>query len=234
LIYRTIWPTGCVALLLVAMSINASAVPALRITFYAPVQKNSPVRIVGFAYDESRLQFEFLNVSSKPVVAIDIEGLAFAPSGCSFKPPMAYENFGIGRYQVHLLPNERKLTAHDAPHAYLLGFIVGTARDLETAYLKAQIRIFEVDFADGTKWGEEPRFPTGLESKLVASDSEMCSDADAVIATTQALGLIKESRFRVNTEDKKVRRREETEGDTAQVHFSCNLDNQLAACSPSK
>jgi len=89
MIYRTTWLTGCVALLLVAMSINASAVPALRITFYAPVQKSPPVRIVGFAYDESRLQFEFLNVSSKPVVAIGIEGLAFAPSGGPFKPPMA-------------------------------------------------------------------------------------------------------------------------------------------------
>jgi len=219
--------------LLLAATMEASAAPALRVNFYAPVQHDSPVRIVGFAYDDSHLQFEFLNVSGKPIVAVDVEGLAFAPSGCSLNS-LPYVGFGIGSYQIHLLPNERKLTALDAPHAYFLPFIVAASQRLETAYLKAQIRVFEVDFADGTKWGKEPQFPTGLESKLIAADRESCSDAEAVAETVQALRMVNKTRFRTITEDRTAVHGGETDDDVAQAQFSCSLDGQMAVCVPAK
>lgn len=245
--YRTIWWTAHVALLLVAMSLKVSAAPALRISVYAPEQMDSPARIVGLAYVGLRgqgdgfVQFLILNVSSKPVVGVEINSRAIAPLGCAVGT-FDHGGFGSVHYHVNIPPSEQKLVLYDEPERGVrIGFgpsaFVGMAKHMEAAHLQVQFRIDEVDFADGSKWEVRGRFaagPPAFDSALVTIDSEKCSDADEVAATTQALGMIESRQFTSNGEGKKPHDGGETESsDLPQVHFSCNLDDRVAVCSPS-
>jgi hypothetical protein len=102
------------------------------------------------------------------------------------------------------------------------------ARDFSAGgYLQVQVRVAEVDFADGTRWrAEEGVAQTLFDDSLFEADSGKCHDAERV---AKALTYIKQTKFDLNLE------REKPGADTRVVgiprlSFACTLEESKAVC----
>lgn len=54
--------------------------PVISLSFYAPVQNDSPVRIIGFENDGSKLQFVLSNLSDEAVASVIIGNAVVPPA----------------------------------------------------------------------------------------------------------------------------------------------------------
>src|SRR5271167_3167452 len=61
---------------------NAATAPVVAFSIYAPVQKDSPVHIVGLRYDYPTVEIDLENASDVSVDGIGIFAMAIAPRGC--------------------------------------------------------------------------------------------------------------------------------------------------------
>jgi hypothetical protein len=144
---------------------DAAAAPVISISVYAPVQKDSPVQIVSFLYDEHGVQFTLLNASDKLVVGVEIVGISIVPPGCAAVPPEGNSTFGVGySHRLRIRSGERRVvTERDEGYSLPASLLLGLAGHLKAAYLQVQVGVVRADFVGGTKWNSR-EVPTFLGS----------------------------------------------------------------------
>lgn len=162
--------------ILAGASDKASPLPVLSITFYAPAQKDSPVRIIGFRHDESEIQFLLSNASDKEVAAVLIGRVDIAPRGCTPEPPSddywPVKNVSAGGFKVAIGSHGNGVAARAG--IFLIGTpppspgyphwpkqAVEIARWAKAEYMQVQLGITGVLFKDGTAWPAQIAFLSG-------------------------------------------------------------------------
>jgi hypothetical protein len=214
------------ASLLVGVSPKAVAAPAISIFIYAPVQADSPLHVVGFQYDEGFIKLALLNASDKSIVGVEIIGLEQAPPGCAPEPRRVVD-IGASVEPLRIAPHERVVTSGRGDHPGLsAGNLVLEAQHWEAASLQLQVGVWEVDFADGTKWRPQRELPRApFDPSLVEADAGKCPGG--VAATTKALTAVVGVKFDHSVE------RPSTGGENGtlpRLVFSCSLEGSKAVC----
>jgi hypothetical protein len=144
-----------------------SSAPMVHLSFYAPAQADPPVHIVGFEHGRSEIRFVLSNTSDKPVVAVFITDVDFAPRGCTLrpskeKPVMSFNPMG---YAVSIAPHRKGVVAKeglfslgDTPgpaYPHWPRVLVYHAKEASASYIQVQFGITAVFFKDGTTWPAE-------------------------------------------------------------------------------
>jgi hypothetical protein len=219
------------AFLLAPLVLAASPAPpaahTLRISFYAPVQKDSPLHIIGLQYDEHGVQLRLSSPSNLKIVGALIEAVGVAPAGCSVGPEWPEE--GVNNpsyfYDLHLEAHSAVETFQNGPFGF--GALAEGARHLRAAYLQYQAGVVEVDFADGTKWSPHHGLTrTQLDPALLDSEAGSCPDAAAVI---EALGTM--NHIDVDGGLKKASYPDESDGsEPPRLHYSCRPEDTKVVC----
>jgi hypothetical protein len=160
-----------VSLLVIAAFPNAAPVPMIAFSYYASVQKASPVHIVGLRYDYPALEIDLENASDVPVDGIGIFAVAIAPRGCGAE---SRKTLGVADTRVRPLRIGPRATGEASGSDSMLdsgGLVFSAAKHLKAAYLHVQVGVAEVDFADGTKWESQTELLQNLlDASLVAAD----------------------------------------------------------------
>lgn len=201
----------------------------LTISIYAPEQKASPVRIVGFRYKDDAIEM-LDNRSSKTVVGVDIEGTESAPSGGSPQVRQLSGETGGGARHVKIPPHRIAVTLPiNSP--FSPSSLVLAARDSQTAYLQIQAGLVKVDFEDGSTWSPDTVTPTTpFDPSLVEAEAGTCSNANALVVV-EALAKVTKVGF-----EAKVARAEnplanpEVKDKVPSLVFRCSLNDSLAMC----
>lgn len=205
---------------------HAASHSVIGFSYYAPLQKDSPVHIVGIRYDYPTVEIDLENASDIPVDGIGIFAVAIAPRGCGAEPRKA---LGVADTQVRPVRIGPRGTGEASGNDSTLasgGLIFGAARHLNAAYLHVQVGVAEVDFADGTKWRPPAESsPTLLDASLVTADDGKCTDAAGVAEALKSIHVIQADR-RVDEPSYGDR----SERTPAPLHFSCQLEGSNAYC----
>lgn len=178
------------ALLIIPMPTETqrSLAPTVRFAFYAPAQKDPPVRIVGFEHDQSEARLLLSNTSDKTVSAVFVGRVDIVPHGCAVES--GAEGYSLTRghstigYELLIPPHGIgvaakygmvRMSGPDAsgpgyPHFPLAAFY--SASRSKTSYLQVQFGITGVFFKDRTAW------PANLDNFLRDFDGVRSSVAD--------------------------------------------------------
>lgn len=152
--------------LLLAGGRNDNAAAAVHFAFYAPIQEDSPVKIVGFENDQSEIRLLLTNTSGKPVSAAFVGLVFLAPIGCDLDASVEHSHRGSATlgYELHIEPHGSTVAAKagifamSPPHTgspyypHLPRVAVSQARQTGWAYTQIQVGINAVFFQDGTAW----------------------------------------------------------------------------------
>lgn len=152
--------------LLLAGGHNGNAAGAVHFAFYAPIQEDSPVKIVGFENDQSEMRLLLTNTSGKPVSAAFVGLVFLAPIGCDLGASVAHSHRGSATlgYELHIEPHRSAVAskagifAMSPPYRgspyypHLPRAAVSQARQTGWAYTQIQVGINAVFFQDGTAW----------------------------------------------------------------------------------
>jgi hypothetical protein len=226
--------------LIVGASPKDAAAPVISFSIYAPVQKESPVHIVGLRYDKLSMQFALSNDSDRSVVDAKIVAVAAAPPGCPTDPNRSDLNTDlrigadnvpqviIGPHQSVTFPREHGFIVPVLPPQIL----VDNARHLAASYLNVQVEVVEVDFANGTKWTRHERDderPYGIylpfDPLLVDADARKCADvADAIRALNTTDGV------RFDRRVEKPSYGDDGVSTPSRLFFSCRLEDSKVVC----
>jgi hypothetical protein len=213
--------------LVLAASPAPPALPALRISFFAPAQKDSPLRIVGLSYNEYGMQLRLSNTSDMPIVGALIDAVGIAPAGCSPGPewPEKGVNSPSSFYELRLGAHASTETLQNGPFGF--GALAEGARHLKAAYLQYQVGVVEVDFADSTKWSPHHGLTrTPFDASLVDSEAGSCPDAAAVIEALAGINHID-----VDGGLKKTSYPDEGDGsEPPRLHYICRLEEAKVVC----
>jgi hypothetical protein len=199
--------------------------PVVRVSIFAPIQADSPLRVVGLHYTERYLRLTLLNSSDKPITGVAIVGLEVVPHGCAVGPTRLID---VGGYvkPLRIAPHERVLTPKDNP-LLPAGMLVFDAQRWGAASLHLQVGIVEVDFADGTKWRPHEELPrTPFDSSLVDADAGKCPD---VAVVTKALRAVDDVRFGRGIQNP-LKGDDDWASTPARLSFSCSLEGSKALC----
>lgn len=157
------------ALATVASPDTSNSGPVIYFSFYAPAQKDTPVRIVGIEHDEGEIRFMLSNASEKPVSAVVIGRVDIVPRGCSIGPwPDPYrpvKNVGAGGFRVKIRPHDRRIadragiimvgTRATPRYPHYPKSVVIMAKRIHAAHIQVQLGVTGVFFEDGTAWPAE-------------------------------------------------------------------------------
>lgn len=158
------------ALLIVQPPIQADGnfVPTVYFAFYAPAQKDPPVRIVGFQNDQREAMLLLSNTSDRAVSAVFVGRVDIVPHGCAvesltegYSLTRSYSTIG---YELFIPPHGTALASKYGivrmstpassgpgyPHLPLAAFY--SASRSKASYLQVQFGITAVRFEDGTAW----------------------------------------------------------------------------------
>jgi len=202
--------------------------PVINISLLAPEQKDSPLHILSFEYKVDSLQIVLSNASSKSVVGAAIVGVMAVPPGCVTDATKSSGTGTIGGsiYPLRIGPHETRVTAREGSPFGPAGLIM-FARDFSAGgYLQVQVRVLEVDFADGTRWRED-KSQALFDSSVVEADSGKCPNADRV---AKALTYIKQVKFDLNLEREKSADGDSRGGGIPRLSFACTLEGTKAVC----
>jgi len=208
---------------------NDAAAPVMACHIYAPLQKDSPVHIVGLRYDYPSIELNLENDSDVPVDGIGIFAVAIAPSGCGAEPR---KTMGVADTQVRPVRIGPRGTAAALGNDSMLhiGLVVPVGIDLNASYLHVQVGVAEVDFSDGTKWKLQTELrQTLLDASLVHADDGKCPD---VGGTTEALKSIHV--LRPNRGVPGPSYGDPIGGSPAPLYFGCRLEGSNAYCPPGR
>jgi hypothetical protein len=147
----------------------SSSVPVIRFSFYAPAQRESPVRIVRLEHDESEVRFVLSNASEKAVFAVVITHVDIVPRECTIgpwsEPYRAVKNFGATGFRVNIKPRDQGIAdragiimvgTHATPrYPHYPKSVVNMAKHTHAAHIQVQLGVTGVVFADGTAWPPE-------------------------------------------------------------------------------
>jgi hypothetical protein len=215
-------------LLLVALEASSDAAPVIKFSVYAPLQKDSPVHILGFEHDGHDIQFVLSNASNKSVVGVIVRGEGSAPPGCAIESVKASSSSDNGsRINVRIGPHGRAVASRDGDHFHYPKLLVHMAKNLGAAYLQAQFEVVFVYLEDGTTWpakvpgvGGEPFDPS-----LVEAEAGKCAD---VAAIANALESVQKVVF--DHEGPTVPTTAKDESAPPHFSFSCSLEGPKAIC----
>jgi hypothetical protein len=205
---------------------NLASAPVVGFSYYAPVQKDSPVHIVGLRYDYPNIEIDLENATDVPVDGIGIFAVAIAPRGCGAEPR---KTLGVADTQVRPVRIGPRGTGEASGNDSTLdsgGLIFSAARLLEAAYLHVQVGVAEVDFSDGTKW--RPQIEPGqtlLDASLLAADDGKCLDVAGVADALKSIHVV-QADHRVDAPSYG----DPGEGTPAPLHFSCRLEGSNGYC----
>jgi hypothetical protein len=121
-------------------------------SYYAPLQKDSPVHIVGLRYDYPNVEIDLENVSDVPVDGIGIFAVAVAPKGCG---PGPRKTLGVADAQARPVRIGPRGAGEASGNDSMLesgGLVLSAARHLKAAYLHVQVGVAEVDFGLMHHW----------------------------------------------------------------------------------
>lgn len=204
---------------------NGATAPVFAFSFYAPVQKDSPVHILGLRYDHPTIEIDLENASGVPVDGIGIFAVAIAPGGCAAEPRKTIFAADPQVRPVRIGPRGFG-EASGGDSMLHTGALVFFAKDLKVAYWHVQVGIAEVDFSDGTKWRLQTQLrPTLLDASLVAADASKCHDAAGVIEALQSIHVVGADR-RVEGPSYG----DPDGGTPAPLYFSCRLEGSNGTC----
>jgi hypothetical protein len=204
--------------------------PRVKISIYAPKQKNSPLRITGFRYNDSAIQVVLSNDSNKVVTSFIVVGTLSVPPGCSPTTPQPGETGG-GLQDLRIGSKETRTTTKDQSPFSPSSLVIGS-KEWQTAYLHVQAGVVEVDFADGTKWRPYEGLPVDpFDRSLDEADAGACSHSDSS-SIVEALGRVSKVGFESRTKPVEQDVPKSAEGSAAVPYlvFSCSLNDSMAAC----
>ena len=226
--------------LLSAQSVRPAptAAPVIRFSLYAPLQKNPPVRIIGFEHGGGEVQLVLLNSSDNPVVAVLVGRVDIAPPGCALGHETAYLSVGGAGFKLRIEPHGKGVTARagifaagdaepdpPAPPRFVRA-IVFDARSAEAAYLQVQFGVTGVYFEDGTTWPAHIASgypPDPFDYQLVRAEADKCAE---IATVANALQSVKEVVF--DHEGPAVP--DKGDGGLPTLRFSCSLEGPRAVC----
>lgn len=221
---------GLILALMVPTAANAGGPPVISFSIYAPLQKDSPVRIVGLNYGEHGVQFTLSNVSERATVGVALTGIIIVPSACLAVQGHVPSFMSLGNAKFRLGPGEKRLTTTRDGYGLPPQTLVGNAGHLQAAYLQIQVGVVEVNFADGKNWKADEELrpaPTRpIDPSLAAADVGKCSDAPAVIRALRATEGVKLDRG-----VEKVSYGDDPGGSAPpRLFLSCTLGGPIATC----
>lgn len=204
---------------------SVASAPEVGFSFYAPIQKDSPVHIVGLRYDDPTVVIDLENISDVLVDGVGIFAVAIAPRGCGVEPR---KTLGVADTQVRPVRIGPRGTGEASGNDSTLdsGGLVFSARYLKAAYLHVQVGVAEVDFSDGTKW--RPQIEPGqtlFDASLLAADDGKCPDVAGVADALKSIHVV-QADHRVDGPSYG----DPTEGTPAPLHFSCRLEGSNGYC----
>lgn len=212
--------------LVIGASPNATSAPTVEFSFYAPMQKESPVHIVGLFYDYPTVKINLRNASDVPVEGIGIFAVAIAPRGCGAEPRKA---LGVADPQVRPVRIGPRDTGEASGSDSTLGpgvLVLAAATHLKAAYLHVQVGVAEVDFADGTRWTLQTDLrKTLLDASLVTADDGKCHDVPAVAEALKSIRVVQAD----NRVDGPLYG-DPAERTPAPLYFACRLKGSIAYC----
>jgi hypothetical protein len=198
--------------------------PVISFSFYAPVQNESPVRIVGFENDRHEIRFVLFNTSDKAVAGVDITDQMIPPPGCAVRSDERISSISRGGFPVLIAPHGKAVASENRAHYPKM--LVHRAQDWGAPYLQAQFGITAVLFEDGTTWPTQVDHRSRVDPfdrELVKSDARNCSHA----ADVAALDRIHEVVF---SDEIPVSSRDGAENTPPHLRFSCSLEGSKAIC----
>lgn len=219
----------CSALSLRMVAAPPTAAPVLKFSIYAVVQKDSPLRIVGFKYDSDDLELVLANQTDRVVTGAVIAKRLTAPLGCAVVESTTGElSSGPELKELRINPRQ-KLAIRDSVAGLVLA-----AKYLKAAGVQVQTAVTEVDFADGTRWrpDPDPRLPTGhpmatFKPSLLVADAGMCSSPDSVIEALSSVNGTRSQSGATPPESSDAT----VEGEaTPHIVFECTLEETSAIC----
>jgi hypothetical protein len=225
---------------------ESSAIPTIHFSLYAPVQKDPPVRLVGFEHDGRHVHFVLSNVSDKPVSAVLVGRVDIVPTGCALEPrreDMAFMSVGGVGLKLPIPPHGKAIgsragifpgegggmTRDPAPIDYPKWFVY-IAKGAGAAYMQIQFGVTGVYFEDGSVWPAKlDRLSPGnpaepFDKGLVKAEAGKCPD---VARVANALKSVEEVVFAPETSE--VENGETVPG-IPQLHCSCKLEGKKAMC----
>jgi hypothetical protein len=232
-------PLIFVVLMACSMTVGSQsppAMPALRISIYAPRQKHAPLEVVGFHYSMGGIAWMLHNDSNKIVTAVGLVGLV------DTLPLCAAAELGADRIRHNSLLNPKMLlrinpgetsATPEADPPLSPSALVMAAREAKYALLHVQAAISEVDFADGSVWHvDQPPAeanPAGLiDPALVTKEKDVCEQTN-VADIQNALSQITEIGFSTDTRPEVGVAA--TQGSSLpHLAFSCSLNGIRATC----
>jgi hypothetical protein len=217
----------CAVPFLVSKTYGGDISPSFRISVYAPVQSDSPVRIVGLHYERGLIRLALANESERAVASVAIAGIEIAPPGCGSEPRKRVRVGGTPE-PLEIPPHGTVLTPGQGyPPSFPAVVLMTNARRLEAAALQFQVVVMGVDFADGTRWRSQERLPrTPFDSSIVEADAGRCPNAAAIVKALSAIDHVEFGQTNERPSD------EQDEGTKALPHllFQCSLEGVKAVC----
>jgi hypothetical protein len=202
---------------------GSGTAPVMLLSIYAPIQTDSPVRIVGFEHGQEEIRFVLSNTSDVAVESVIIDRVTMAPEGCAATPKGRTADGG-GRSRIAILPHGEAVLSF--PQVLYPGLLIHTSREWRAAYMQTQFWVGGVFFKDGTTWpgtidshiAAEP-----LDPRLVEAQISKCINVAAVasaIQPGQEIVFEKEGPESSNTET----------ASPPELDFSCTLKGAKALC----
>lgn len=164
---QLIWLHAFLLLLISVTSANGQS--TVRISVYGAVQKDAPVRVVGFRYEISRIDIDLLNESEKTISAVRP---LIGELGCARKHSPT-EGVGLGPVAIRIGPHERATLPSNESPLSPTGLVM-EAQDWRLTHVAMQIGVMEVDFTDGTGWSS--RRQLAFDPSPVEADADACPD----------------------------------------------------------
>jgi hypothetical protein len=226
-----------------AESHDSAVPPVVQFSFYAPVQEDSPVQIVGLENNQSEVQLVLLNATDKWVVGIMVAHLDMAPPGCSEpSEPRALDTGERGNsnafYKVRIAPRGKVVESRAdvrnpagqwlqiLPHYPRMAVLA--AHWSGATYIQAQLGVTGVYFEDGSTWPAAISMKSHndpFDPELVEAESGKCPVAASL---TIAVKSIEEVVF--GQQVPIPSHRDQKAGDPPHLRFSCSLEGVRAVC----
>jgi hypothetical protein len=253
-------PLALALLSALAAAAQTGPSPTIHFSIYAPEQKDSPVRIVGFGHDRSEIHFVLANTSDKSVAAVIIERMGIVPLGCGARlepePYWPVRYHYEATFKVGITPWGRSIVGTpivgrhgESVRLRFPELTVEQARSTGAAYTQVQFGVTGVSFNDGTAWPAGIAFmfrdgfrfanasPPEMEKvrTTVHSDPFDPSLAEADKGRCNDVSSVVNALQSVNhilfdPESPDIANQDDIAPALPHVHFSCRLESPNAVC----
>lgn len=176
--------SSALSILIFSIAVFASP-PAVQVSIYGTVQKNSPLQIERFLYSQDAVQIVLLNHSRKTVASFVIVGDAVGQPRCGGAPAHTSVEMGRQLDTVPIAPHHTGITTVQKSPFSPANLILAAKDDLQSTIIHVYVAVVQVNFTDGTTWQSQDVLP---QTQRVGDGQPSCTHApelDALNRITQ-------------------------------------------------